>query len=646
MFGHRHEYPFAPFHRDIVADFWSPEKFLIDLGFRECGKTTLVEEGVTIAAVEGEVAGAVPLFRNCLIICAKEELAAELLINIKSEIENNDALLALYGDIRGDTWTSTKITFKSGRCIQARGVGQTMRGTKHRDWRPDLVIINDFEDDDAVLTPEGRRGALRWVLKVLLPACDRRRRRIRIYDTVRDSESVPMMLQKHGWPARFIPISYLDAEGVEQPSWAGHPTITREWLAAERSLYARLGEVDIWEREMMCNAATQADRVFRAEHIRVEAVERTWQAVYVMVDPARTRGNKSAFTGWAAWSWVRNRLIVWECARKHLLPDEIVDLIFRLARQYYPVEVGAEKQGLDQWLDQPVRQRMIRDGAIPYRGIAAVEQTGLIKALQAFSASGEMTLAQECPDLREEMLSFPTGRRDALNALAYATELKPGRLIYEGWNPNAHIEAAEMSWGRPVYLAANGTTSMAAAVLAQCVDGRTTVLGDWIAEGDPGESLEGIVREASLAAAGARLTLIAGRKHWEQYGNVGLVQAARSLGVECRPAGDPARGRELICRELGRSGGNGPALVVSPAARWTLNGFAGGYSRPLRAGGGLAGEASENHYRLLFEGIEAFAGLLAFGLEDEETDGAANYATAPDGRRYRSALPARMQMRN
>jgi hypothetical protein len=637
LFAHRHEYAFAPFHRDLIADFWCGEAFYIDLGFRECGKTTLVEEAITVAACEGG-------FRNCVIVCAKESLAAELLTNVKVELENNDAILGLYGDLRGDTWTQTKITLRSGHCIQAVGRDQSLRGTKHRDWRPDLVVINDFEDDEEVLSPEGRRRTLRWVLKVLLPACDRSRRKVRIYDTVRDPESVPMMLHRHGWPARFIPVSYLDAEGVEQPSWPGHPTMTREWLAQERGLYARLGELDIWEREYMCNAETQSDRTFRAEHFKVEAVPRTWQAVYGMYDPARTVRRTSATTGWAFWSWVKNRLIVWECGAKHMLPDEIIDHIFEMSRRFGPVEIGVEEDGLNEWLLQPIRVRMLKEGVIPYRGVRAPRgKIDFIRGLQPFFAAGEVSFAAPMPDLQEQLLGFPTGRIDAPNALAYALQLKPGRLIYEAWNPNAHIEAITPMWARPLYVAVNATRSVVSAALCQMADGRMAVISDWVAEGDASEVLEGIVREASLAASGSKLTLIAGRQHWEQYGNVGLVQAARSLGLEVRPGGDPARGRELIRKELGRSGPSGQLFCVAPAARWTLNGFAGGYSRPLRDAN-LAPEADDNHYRLLFEGLEAFCGLMAFGLEDDD-DEAANFAYAPDGRRYRTAMPARMQMR-
>jgi hypothetical protein len=457
-----------------------------------------------------------------------------------------------------------------------------------------------------------------------------------------------MMLIKHNrWPHRMIPISYLDGAGEERSSWPGHPTLTPAWIATERQAYAAQGEMDIWEREYMCNAASQADRAFSAEMIRVEPVPRAWQAVYAMIDPARTVRRTSATTGWAVWSWVRNRLIVWEAGAKHLLPDEIVDLIFRINRDYAPVEIGVEEDGLNEWLLQPIRVRMLAEGVAPVRGVRAPRgKIDFIRGLQPFFAAGEVVWATDMPDLREQILAFPTGKIDAPNALAYALLLKPGRLVYPDWNPNGHIDAdVRPAWGKPVYLAGNATSAALSAALVQIGEGRTVVLGDWIAEGEPAEALEGVVREASMAAGGARLVLIAGRQHWEQYRNVGLIQAARALGLEARPGGDPARGRELIRKELGRVGECGPSFAVAPAARWTLNAFAGGYSRPLRSGA-VAADPEDNRYRLLMEGLEAMAGLLAWGLEDEAEDTAGNFAYDERGRRYRSALPASMQARH
>src|SRR5215469_11374257 len=132
LFGHRHEFESAAVHRAMVEDFWSAERRLVTLGFRGAGKTTLIEEDLVIAACEGA-------FNFCLIVGSKEERAAEPLAAVKNELDMNDLVRAVYGDMRGATWTQTKVVFSDGRTIQAIGRDQDIRGIKHDIWRPDLV---------------------------------------------------------------------------------------------------------------------------------------------------------------------------------------------------------------------------------------------------------------------------------------------------------------------------------------------------------------------------------------------------------------------------------------------------------------------------------------------------------------------------
>jgi predicted protein tyrosine phosphatase len=167
VFERRHEHAFAPYHRQLVADFWSDEPQLVTLAFRGGGKSTLAEEYVALAGCEG-------LFRNCIIIGSSEARAAERLAAISNELKTNDRLLALYRDQVGEVWTQTKLVLANGAAIQAMGRDQDIRGIKHLDWRPDLVLVDDFEDKDNVQSPEGRRRTLRWFLAELRPACDPR----------------------------------------------------------------------------------------------------------------------------------------------------------------------------------------------------------------------------------------------------------------------------------------------------------------------------------------------------------------------------------------------------------------------------------------------------------------------------------------
>jgi hypothetical protein len=635
LFPHRHAQKPALFHQELVELFWSDARRLGVFAFRGSAKSTIAEEFVTLGSAE-------LAFRNCVFVGASEGRASERIAAVARELERNEELIQLYGEQVGSVWTQTKLVTRNSVCIQALGKDQDIRGLKFLDWRPDLVIVDDFEDRDNVATPEGRRKTFTWFRADLLPACQPICK-IRVLSTPLDPDSVPMRLTKlPGWSWHTYPIVRLHTQtGEEEATWPD--LFPLEWTLREREEYHAAGQAAVWAREYMCEAVSVADQIFRPEMLQVAPTERTWQATYAMIDPARTVRSGSATTGWAVWSWERRRLIVWDAGAAHLMPDQIVSLAFRLAREFNPIEVGIEEDGLNEWLSQPMRHEQARRGeVVPYRAVKAPRgKLDFIRGLQPFFAAGEVIFAKELPELRSQLLGFPTGHIDAPNALAYALLMRPGRLIYDTFKPEAHVAAIDPEWGKPCWLAANADGTFTSCALVQNLDGQAVVLGDWISEGRPDEALRGIAQEASLAAQGARWTLTAPEQHWKPYDTIGLVAAARALGLEVRPGGSLEAGRQALQRELSRSGPRGPGFRASSEARWTLNALAGGYSRPLDDGV-VAAQASPGRYAVLMEGIEALAGLYAFSQDDEDDDQVArpNFAFDTQGRRYLSAAPS------
>ena len=57
--------------------------------------------------------------------------------------------------------TSTKIK------VQTKGAGQKVRGLKHKNWRPDLIVLDDVENDELVRTVEQRRKLANWFNKAV-----------------------------------------------------------------------------------------------------------------------------------------------------------------------------------------------------------------------------------------------------------------------------------------------------------------------------------------------------------------------------------------------------------------------------------------------------------------------------------------------
>ncbi len=669
LFAHRHQYdgvptPPAEFHEDLVADFWSTDQYTIRLAFRGSAKSTLGEEDIVLAAC-------LMAHRNIVIISSNETRAAERLAAVAYELMNNPWIQAAFGDLKGDAWTQTKLVTTTGVCIQAIGRDQDIRGIKHLDHRPDFIFVDDVESPDSVQTPDQRRKTLRWFLSELLPACAPNRK-VRIRATPMDAESLPVKLEKEwGWPCQTYPVEYLGEDGKRKASWPEVWPLSK--IDRERQGYERVGELAVWEREMLCRAFSESDRIFTRDMIRVAPRERTWQACYAMIDPARTVGSTSATTGWAVWSWVSNRLVVWAADAQFLLPDEIVALAFDIAERYDPVWVGVELDGLEQFLLQPLRHEMVRRGTyLPVRGVRAPRgKLDFIRGLQPFFAARECEFAQPLPALTEQLLNYPTGKIDAPNALAYALQMRPGLPVYEGFGADHIVPDLEHDPTRPLFLVANATGSMTAAVLCQFHDGRLLLLRDWVREGNPGELTEPIYNESILVADSPREALLQDRPrswaamlkapvpdrlvtrnqpptwvvpphHEEKYTNVGLLQAIRQIPADLRLGGQAPAGQVQLQDLLGRISRGLPAVAVSPRARWICRSLAGGYARAL-VRGRLQEYAEEGPYRLLMEGLESFMGLqrktLAADGEDEDTQ--QPWGEDRHGNRYRTAMPAR-----
>lgn len=638
LFGHRHGNETPPYHDEHIAMWHSPVERFLEIVFRGGAKSTRAEEAITLEACFQQ-------FKNCIILGENEARAVDRLRAIKHELNTNPYIEELFGDLgegSAATWGDARVVLANGVCIQAYGREQSLRGVKHLDQRPDLLFFDDLEDADSVATPEARKKLSDRFFAVVLPAlAPPAERRIRGAGTPLDPDCLLEHLARdERWHARRVPIKYRDAStGDWCATWPGRFPL-KEIDKIETELRDH-GKSTLFMQEYMCQAEDQAQKTFRASMFRIEPTVRTWHAVFAMVDPARTVKARSATTGVAIWSWVNRRLVIWDAYGQRWRPDEIVADLFRINDEYGPVTIGVEEDGLNEFILQPVRQEQVKRGyAIPFKALRAPKgKIDFIKGLQPFFNAGEVIWAKELPDLRSQLLSFPTGDIDVPNALAYALRLRPGTPMYDGFGVQHIVEGDMILLGRDGgWLAVNATTTHTTAALVQVHDNALRVLADWVREGDPGTALPGIVAEAGVES-GRTVRVVCGPRHFDAHDTIGLRGAAARIPVLLRRGGDEKAGREEMRARMARTQHGQAQMLVSTQARWTLNGLAAGYARQTGKGGVLSEEAEEGPYRTLIEGIEAFAAVLRAGMAEE--DDQRRYATAPDGRRYLSSLAQR-----
>lgn len=112
-------------------------------------------------------------YKHYLIILSDSSEQAEgFLTDIKTEFEENAALREDFGDLQGKVWKASVILLANGTKIEAIGSGKKIRGRRHAQWRPDLLILDDIENDENVNTPEQRKKLASWFYKAVSKAGD------------------------------------------------------------------------------------------------------------------------------------------------------------------------------------------------------------------------------------------------------------------------------------------------------------------------------------------------------------------------------------------------------------------------------------------------------------------------------------------
>ncbi len=630
LFAHRHPNETPDFHFDIIRDLHGPSRRVLLLAFRGAAKSTLAEEAITIRACWRR-------FRNHIIIGESATRACERLASVKHELDFNPYIRAIFGDLHGPVWNEDKVVLNNGVVIQAFGRGQSLRGTKHDDQRPDACLIDDIEDEESVSSPEQREKTRQWLMRTLVPALAPDAK-VHILANLLDPDCLAAWLEKNGgWTVHRYPWEYIDENGERRATWPSRFPL--EHIDFRKDEFLRSGMLNEYMQEFMVEAVDPSTRVFTRAMFKVDPIVRTWHPTYAMYDPARTVKASSAHTGKVVFSWVGTKMIVWDASGELWMPDKIIEDIFQTWEEYQPIKIGIEKEGLEEFILQPLRaEQTRRQCIIPVVTLPApVGKLAFIRSLQPFFASGEVTFAKELPVLQQQLLSFPTGRIDVPNALAYALRMRPGLAIYDNFGFNNVVDDLDVQRNTACYLAVNATRLYTTGVLCQLVGGTVCVLGSFVREGEPGSSFQELVVSAKFLAGG-KVVFYAPSEHWGTYDSLGLRAAAARSSVRLGMGGSCAMGREETRKRLESLAHGQPALVVSSGASWALNAFAGGYAASIVKGGPVSGAAEEGIYKVLMEGFESFMAVAGRSLGSGEDR--PNYAIdGASGRRYLTARP-------
>ena len=170
-FTHYITCPTAEFQKAIMDLLQKDELLKVAItAFRGSAKSTIATLAFPIWAMVGK-----PSKKYALLVSQTQELSKQILTNIKQELSSNELLMRDFGPFTevADEWRANSFVIPQYNSrISAISQSESIRGLRHRQYRPDLVIIDDVEDLESVKTKEGRDKLWDWFTGEAMPIGD------------------------------------------------------------------------------------------------------------------------------------------------------------------------------------------------------------------------------------------------------------------------------------------------------------------------------------------------------------------------------------------------------------------------------------------------------------------------------------------
>lgn len=362
---------------------------------RGIGKTTIT--GVPYAGRHALFG----LARYIVFVGASIASAIEQTETLKQELTDNPIIHEIFGDIRAEMFAQDRWDIKVGvhpitgkyhhRCrILPMGPGGKVRGRKHGRFRPDLIIIDDLENDENVDSEDQRKKQEDWLYAAVLNSIDRSKdfkvvmvgtilhensvlsRLLGEYKGEGSSKTQVFMNGVSGWDKLLLRICDIDYNTL----WPNY--ISTKQIANIIQEHRDRDAMSQFAREYMNQAVADEDRVFKSSMFRyytddIAELNNDRSVINIVsLDPARSHEKgccRTAISVVGISLPTRSWYIRWIVC-EHLRVDEIYDTAVTLIRRYNCKAAALEVTGLKEHLTGPWYNRLYVEG---FAGLLTIE---------------------------------------------------------------------------------------------------------------------------------------------------------------------------------------------------------------------------------------------------------------------------------
>jgi predicted phage terminase large subunit-like protein len=295
-FAHYVTYPIAEFQKDIFRITEDTNnKLAVIVAFRGSGKSTLISFSYALWAILG-----VQEKKFVLIISQTRAQAKQHMMNLKRELETNALLRSDLGPFQEEEgeWGASSLVFTAlGARITALSTETSVRGLRHNQYRPDLIICDDLEDLASVKTHESRQKTYNWLTSEAIPGGDRDTRVV-VIGNLLHRESLVMHLKKDMEEGQRSGVfrAYPLLGANNQPLWPGKYATLAD-VEEERK---KSGNEYSWQREYLLNIIADEDQVIDEKWIQyydeLPPNRDSYRGLYMGVDLAISQKETADYT--------------------------------------------------------------------------------------------------------------------------------------------------------------------------------------------------------------------------------------------------------------------------------------------------------------------------------------------------------------
>lgn len=275
-FAHYIKYQTAPFQNEIFSLTEDPSKNLFIVAFRGCGKSTIITTSYPIWSILGEQQK-----KFILILCQTQTQAKQHMMNLRRELENNALLKNDLGPFQeeSDEWGATSIVFSNSNArITMASSEQSVRGLRHNQHRPDLIICDDVEDIASTKTREGRNKTYQWLTSEVIPAGDRNTRLV-IVGNLLHEDSLLVRIKES------IEEKLIDGIFKEYP-------LVKDGEILWPGKYPSMEDVENEKRKAGNESAWQREYLLKIVSTQEQPIHREWIQYYNVLPPKYSEKDK------------------------------------------------------------------------------------------------------------------------------------------------------------------------------------------------------------------------------------------------------------------------------------------------------------------------------------------------------------------